>query len=217
MVLKRNGGRGSLAISTTFYEQVCDVFMLTTASIAGFVILLFGLGPITGGLLVVAAFAAALIAMGPIFVVGAVLFAGVRRLVPAGRIASGFGTFAEVLRRLAGAPWQDSFTMMSYSALRLILQTSHGLAVALVFVPSAPALLVAAGLPIALLSITIPISPSGLGVAEWSWSGLLILAGATPASAAVATVVSRALYMIAIGVVSSVLVLLRLLRILRSH
>src|SRR5689334_16680174 len=92
LVLKRIGGRGSLAVSTTFYEQVCDMFMLTTAGIAGLAILLFALGPVAGGFLVMAAFVAALVAMGPIFATGAALFAAIRRLVPPGRVAQGLGT-----------------------------------------------------------------------------------------------------------------------------
>lgn len=212
VVLKRSGGRGSLAVSTTFYEQVCDVFMLTTAGIAGLIILLFGLGPITGGFLAAAAFAAALAAMRPIFAVGAALFAGIGRLVPAGRVAGGFGTCAEVLRRLAAAPWRVSFTMMSYSALRLVLQVTHGLAVAFVFAPTAVPMLVAAGVPAALLAATLPISPNGLGVADWTWGGLLVLAGATSIAAAVTTLASRIAYMTSLAVVGGALFFIRLMR-----
>ena len=182
VVLKRNGGRGSLAVSTTFYEQVCDMFMLTTAGIAGLVILLFTPGPMTGGLLVVAAFAAALVAMGPIFAAGAALFAGCRRRVWLGRIAGGFGTFADVLRRLAVAPWRASLKMMSYSALRLVLTVTHGLAIAFVFAPTAVPMLVAAGVPAEVCAAALPIAPNGLGVADWTWGGMLVLAGATPFS-----------------------------------
>jgi hypothetical protein len=205
LVLKRNGGRGSLAVSTTFYEQVCDMFMLTTAGIAGLVILLFAVGPMIGGLLVVAAFSIALIAMGPIFAVGAALFAGIRRFVPPGRIAGGFGTFAEVLRRLAAAPWRASLTMISYSALRLVLQTAHGVAVAVVFAPFASSLMVAAGIPPALLVGAIPLSPGGLGIAEWTWSGMLLVAGATPATAAITSLASRIMYVVPLVAVSAAL------------
>lgn len=212
VVLKRNGGRGGLAVSTTFYEQVCDMFMLTTASVAGLAILLFTLRPMIGGLLVVAAFATALLAMGPIFATGAVLFAGIRRLLGPGRIAGGFGMFAEVLRRLAAAPWRASFTMMSYSALRLVLQITHGLAVAFVFAPTAVPMLVAAGLPAALLATALPISPNGLGVADWTWGGMLVLAGATSVAAAITTLASRIAYMISLGVVGGVFFFVRLIR-----
>ena len=209
LVLKRNGGRGSLAVSTTFYEQVCDLFMLTTAGIAGLVILLFALGPMIGGLLVVAAFATALIAMGPIFGAGAALFAGIRRLLPPGRIAGAFGTFVEVLRRLAAAPWRPALTMMSYSAVRLVLQVAHGLVVAFVFAPMAVPVLVAAGIPAALLAAALPISPNGLGVADWTWSGMLILAGATSTATAITTLASRVAYMIALGIVGGAFFLFR--------
>lgn len=212
LVLKRNGGRGSLAVSTTFYEQVCDVFMLTTAGIAGFLILLFSLGPAIGGLLAVAAFAAALIAMGPIFAGGAAVFAGIGRLVPAGRVAGGLGTIAEVLRRLAAAPWRASLTMMSYSALRLALQIGHGLVIAVVFAPTAAPTLVAAGVPAGVFAAALPISPSGLGIADWTWGGMLVLAGATPVAAAIATLASRVAYIIALGAVGGALVPLRLIR-----
>lgn len=210
LVLKRNGGRGSLAVSTTFYEQVCDIFMLTTAGIAGLVILLFALGPMMGGLLAIAAFAAALMAMGPIFAAGAALFEGIRRLVRPGRIADGLGTVAEVLRRLAAAPWRPSLTMMSYSALRLVLQIGHGLAITFVFAPTAAPALVAAGVPAAVLAATLPISPSGLGVADWTWCGMLVLAGATPVAAAIATLASRVAYMISLGVVGAAFFFVRL-------
>jgi hypothetical protein len=212
LVLKRNGGRGSLAVSTTFYEQVCDMFMLTTAGVAGLVILLFALGPITGGALVAAAFATALIAMGPIFAAGAGLFAGIRRLVPPGRIAGGFGTVAEVLRRLAAAPKRISLTMICYSAVRLVLQTAHCVAVALVFAPPADPALVAVGVPPALLVATIPISPSGLGVADWTWSGMLMLAGATPITAAITSLASRVTYVVSLGVIAVALTSIRALR-----
>jgi hypothetical protein len=212
LVLKRNGSRGSLAVSTTFYEQVCDLFMLTTAGVAGFVILLLALGPVIGGLLVVAAFATALIAMRPIFAASAVLCAGVRRLVPPGRVAGGFGTVAEVLRRLAAAPWRASLTMMSYSALRLVLQIGHGLAIAFVFAPTAASTLVAAGVPAGVLAAALPISPSGLGIADWTWGGMLVLAGATPVAAAIATLASRVAYVISLGAVGGALVLARLIR-----
>ena len=209
VVLKRNGGRGSLAVSTTFYEQVCDVFMLTTAGLAGLVILLFALGPIVGGALVTTAFATALIAMGPIFGAGAALFAGIRRLLPLGRIASAFGTVVEVLRRLAAAPWRASLTMMSYSAVRLVLQVAHGLAVAFVFAPTAVPMLVAAGVPATLLAAALPISPNGLGVADWTWSGMLVLAGATSTAAAITTLASRVAYMISLGIAGGAFFLVR--------
>jgi hypothetical protein len=211
LVLKRNGGRGSLAVSTTFYEQVCDIFILTTAGLAGLAILIFAPGLMVGGLLVAAAFATALVAMGPIFAAGAAVFAFVRRLLPLGRIAGGFGTVAEVLRRLAVAPWRASLTMMSYSALRLVLQIGHGLAITFVFAPTAAPTLVAAGVPAAVLAAALPISPSGLGVADWTWGGMLVLAGATPVAAAIATLASRVTYMIALGVVGAALVLIRLM------
>jgi hypothetical protein len=211
LVLKRNGGRGSLAVSTTFYEQVCDLFMLTTGGIAGLVILLFALGPPIGGLLVVAAFATALVAMRPIFAAGAASFVGIRRHVPAGRIAGGLGTVSEVLRRLAAAPWRASLTMISYSALRLALQISHGLAIAFVFAPTAAPTLVAAGVPAGVLAAALPISPSGLGIADWTWGGMLILAGATPVAAAIATLASRVAYVIALGGVGLALILARLI------
>lgn len=212
VVLKRNGVRGSLAVSTTFYEQVCDVFMLTTAGIAGLVILLFTPEPMAGGLLVVAAFATALVTMRPVFAAGAVLFAGIRRLLGPGRIAGALGTFAEVLRRLAAAPWRASLTMMSYSALRLALQIGHGLAIAFVFAPTAAPTLVAAGVPAGVLAAALPISPSGLGVADWTWGGMLVLAGATPIAAAVATLASRVAYAIALGAVGGALLFVRLFR-----
>jgi hypothetical protein len=211
LVLKRNGGRGSLAVSTTFYEQVCDIFILTTAGLAGLAILIFAPGLMVGGILVAAAFATALVAMGPIFAAGAAVFAVVRRLLPLGRIAGGFGTVAEVLRRLAVAPWRASLTMMSYSALRLVLQIGHGLAITFVFAPTAAPTLVAAGVPAAVLAAALPISPSGLGVADWTWGGMLVLAGATPVAAAIATLASRVTYMIALGVVGAALVLIRLM------
>lgn len=211
LVLKRNGGRGSLAVSTTFYEQACDIFILTTAGLAGLVILIFAPGLLVGGLLVAAAFAIALIATGPIFAVGAALFAGIRRLCPPGRIADGCGTVSEVLRRLAAAPWPAALTMMSYSALRLVLQIGHGLAITLVFAPTAAPALVAAGVPAAVLAAALPISPSGLGVADWTWGGMLVLAGATSAAAAIATLASRVAYMIALGVVGAALVFMQLI------
>jgi len=212
VVLRRNGGRGSLAVSTTFYEQACDMFMLTAAGIAGLIILLFALGPMTGGVLVVVAFATALIAMRPTFAAGAASFAGIRRLLPSGRIASALGTFVEVLHRLAAAPWRPSLTMMSYSALRLALQIGHGLAIAFVFAPTAVPILVAAGVPAGVLAAALPISPSGLGVADWTWGGMLVLAGATPIAAAITTLASRVAYVVSLGAVGGALFFVFLVR-----
>lgn len=210
LVLKRNGGRGSLAVSTTFYEQVCDMFMLTTAGIAGFVILLFALGPVAAGFLVMAAFVVALVAMRPIFATSAALFGAVQRLLPPGRITGGLGTFADVLHRLAAAPWRTSLTMMNFSALRLVLQICHGLAITLVFAPTAAPALVAAGVPAGVLAAALPISPNGLGIADWTWGGMLILAGATPIAAAIAALASRIAYMTSLGLVGGAFFLVRL-------
>lgn len=217
LVLKRHGGRGSLAVSTTFYEQVCGMFMLATAGIAGLVILVVTPTPLTAGLLAVAAFVTALLAMGPIFAFGALLFSGIRRLIPPGRIAGGLGVFTEVLRRLAAAPWRASLTMMTYSAARLVLQVSHGLAIAFVFAPTAAPMLVAAGVPTGVLAGTLPISPSGLGIAEWTWSGLLVLAGATPIAAAISSLASRVAYVIALGAVGGVLIVAQLVKRLMAN
>lgn len=210
LVLKRHGGRGSLAVSTTFYEEVCGLFVLATAGIAGLVMLVVAPTPLVAGLLAVAAFLTALVAMGPIFAFGALLFSGIQRLVPPGRIAGGLGLFTEVLRRLAAAPWRASLTMMTYSAARLVLQVSHGLAIAFVFAPTAMPMLVAAGVPVGVLAGMVPISPSGLGVAEWTWSGLLVLAGATPIAAAISSLASRVTYVLSLGGVGGVLIVARL-------
>ena len=159
-----------------------------------------------------AAFAAALIVMGPIFAAAAALCAGIRRLVPPGRIAGGFDIVAEVLRRLAAAPWRASLTMMSYSALRLALQISHGLAIAFVFAPTAAPTLVAAGVPAGVFAAALPISPSGLGIADWTWGGMLILAGATPVAAAITTLASRVAYVISLSAVGGTVFLARSIR-----
>ena len=212
LVLKRHGGRGSLAVSTTFYDQVCGMFMLATAGSAGLVILVVAPTPLTAGLLAVAAFVTALVAMGPVFAFGALLFSGIRRLIPPGRVAGGLGRFTEVLRRLAAAPWRASLTMMTYSAARLVLQVSHGLVIAFVFAPTAVPMLVAAGVPASVLAGMVPISPSGLGVAEWTGSGMLVLAGATPIAAAISSLASRVAYVISLGMVGGVLIVVRLVK-----
>ena len=158
-----------------------------------------------------AAFATALIAMRPAFAAGAALFGGIRRLLPPGRIAGSLGTFTEVLQRLAAASWRTSLTMMSYSAARLVLQVSHGLLVAFVFAPTAVPMLVAAGVPATLLVASIPISPNGLGVADWTWSGMLVLAGATSVSAAITTLAGRITYMVPLGVLGGAFFFTRLI------
>ena len=80
---------------------------------------------------------------------------------------------ARVLAELTG--W--SIARMALLAFRLIL-------IAMVFAPGIEVLLVAIGYPIVGLTSAVPILPGGLGLTEWSLTGLLVHAGAKGAAAA---------------------------------
>ena len=70
----------------------------------------------------------------------------------------------------------------------LVMRT---LVVAVALEPGIDPAIVAFGYPVAALITAVPITPAGLGVAEWTWSGFLIAGGAAPAVAAIIAVSFR--------------------------
>jgi hypothetical protein len=190
----RTGDRGGWAVSSSLYEQLFYLVALSSATVAGLIVLSLRLGPWTAGLLFAAALSATVLAMRPILRIGAWSSKCIARLVSSNRIRSAFNVMDQVMTHAAEAPRRTMLTILSYSIAQLTLQIGHGVAVAAVFAPKAAPLLVAAGIPGGVLAAAVPTLPGGLGVAEWTWSGLLVLAGATPTSAAIASLASRVLY-----------------------
>jgi uncharacterized membrane protein YbhN (UPF0104 family) len=122
------------------------------------------------------------------------------------------GQMAEALERAGRAPAGVMAGLVGLSAARLVVVTLRAVAVALVFVPEVSPVLVAAAYPAAGLVQALPFTPAGLGLAEWSWTGLLVLAGAMAPAAAMAALAFRAVNVIALTLLSGAVVGLGLVR-----
>lgn len=197
-VAAKDGSPASWAVRSTVYEQLFDVLVLLAAGSAGLTCLMFAASTTVTVFAVGLSLALVLILAQPVLRVTAQV---VRKLAEyivswgVGAEATALGFF---LTRAAQMPSTRIIPLLVYSIVRLLLQMMHGVALASVFAPMARAHLVAAGIPASIMAFVIPVSPGGLGVAEWTWSGLLVLAGATQLAAANTALSNRVIYLVAL-------------------
>jgi len=191
--------RGSgYAARATIYEQTFDLILIIAGTAGGLAVIVLSLQPATG-----------LVTMA--CVVGAFLL-GLRRCLRG--IAAVFRAMQDrgLWVRVA-APATEGFSRAALarvgtlgvlsllSLLRLVLVGVRAVAVLAFFAPETASLLVFTASPgIALLS-ALPIAPAGLGMAEWSWSAILVLGGTAAPVAAVAALTVRLTNVVALLVV----------------
>jgi uncharacterized membrane protein YbhN (UPF0104 family) len=103
---------------------------------------------------------------------------------------------AALARGLDAANALDSRTLAlvtGLSTLRFALLAALNVGVLHMLVPDVSLLALALAFPVVLFVNAVPIFPGGLGVAELTWSGALVVAGLSPAAAVVAALALRIL------------------------
>ena len=191
--------RNRTTVGATLYEQSFDLVILLSGAGAATLLLVLGCGAET-----------ALAALSAAVVAGCL---GVRWLLSAGaRMTTALGSsglpgsmvlgrLAEPLRQASRAPAGLLAFMAGLSALRLVILALRVVLIASVFIGAVHWTTVAIGYPIVGLALGVPFVPAGLGIADWSLTGILVLAGAAAPAAAMTAAASRAINLLTLGVV----------------
>ncbi len=197
-LLGRDAREAGLAVRSTLFEQSCDLAFGILLALAGIVVVTLSLSPAEALAVFLAVAVVGLLAIRPILAG----FAEVAILILRRMSLGTFGHKTAASFRLAQhAPTGVLLTLGAYSLLRVLLVAARTIAVIAVFAPSATVWLAAAASPAITLIGALPISPAGLGIAEWSWSAVLIFAGSSASLAALAALNIRLTNMIMLGVI----------------
>lgn len=200
--------RGSWVVGTTLYEQLFDLLVLSVGAACAVVVLAIKVNATTSAILFFAAVAASCLAMRRIFALGCTIADCVANR--GGMWAAHASAMIAPLARAKAAPARVLASMSGWSLLRLPVLALRAVAFVMVFAPSADWTVVAIGYPAIGLASAAPMLPAGLGITEWTWIGLLMLAGAAATGAAIAAVVMRVVNLVALlGVLLLVLALRR--------
>lgn len=182
-LLDKNARASGQVVGATFFEQAFDFVLVlggTVAAVAVFVLAMTPWGAI-GTFVAVVGFT--LIALRPLLTVGTRVFQVGQRIsvlrAPLEAAEAGF-------ERAASAPTSLLLTLAGYSLVRLIAVALRAVVVMAAFAPEVASWAVFIVTPGISLLTALPITPAGLGVAEWSWSAILVTGGAPAAGAAIA-------------------------------
>jgi uncharacterized membrane protein YbhN (UPF0104 family) len=191
--------RGKWIVGTTLYEQMFDLVVLLAGGIGAAVAISLSAAPAVSLAVFAIAVACGTLAVRHAFSTGhwvAVRMAGFKGLMGAlgAKLVAPLGT-------ARAAPTRVLVLLGTTSIAKLLLLVVRAVAIAAVFAPAARLWTVAIGYPLIGLAVANPFTPGALGVAEWSWVGLLILAGSSATAAGVAAIVLRVMNLSALGVV----------------
>lgn len=185
----RSGG-APIAVGATAFEQLFDLVVLCAAGLAGLAAIGIGLGiPMSVSLVLSAAFAGVLLSRG--FCESARAIIAMSRRNASVRLARPLRRAEVILTSASSVSWRATIVLGLLSVARMLFMAGRVVAVAAVIAPRADRWEVALGYPAIGIVGALPITPGGLGVVEWSWSGLLLHAGALPSEAAVAAISLR--------------------------
>lgn len=201
--------RENKVISSTLFEQIFDFLVLLIAGLAGAIFLLVNTPPYTIFVFVVVAFFIGL------YLLRFLLFFGALTSRAAGRIGVLQNVAAvsnEAFLKAHGAPMRVSVRIAVLSAAGFFCRAARIAVIVIIFTPAADVIQVLAAHPAIWLLVAVPVTPGGIGVVEWSWSGLLIAAGATASGAAIAAIAFRLLTIAALAVILAGFVAVRLVR-----
>lgn len=202
LYVRRRESAAGWAISSTVYEQVFDLVALLAAGACGVAAIALGAGALAASALGIAAFAALLL-IGPRIMALAAAAAGAAARLAPGRLrgAAFFAMLEEAFARAAAAPPEVARRLFALSALRVVIVIARALLPIAALAPSIELTTVAAGAPAIGLIAALPTTPGGVGVVEWTWSGVLILAGSAAAAAAALAITLRILNFVALAIV----------------
>jgi uncharacterized membrane protein YbhN (UPF0104 family) len=192
--------RNGAAVGVTLYEGLFDFVILGSGALAALAVFTLGLGASASLALFLFAILLGCLSVRWVMKIGHVFTA---RL--AATQMPGAGLAARVsapLERASRAPAGILATLSVWSFARMALLALRTVVIARAFLPGAHWTTVMIGYPVVGLAVSVPFLPGGLGLVEWSWTGLLVLAGAGASAAALAALVFRIINFLAIcGVV----------------
>ncbi|MBR9652962.1 lysylphosphatidylglycerol synthase domain-containing protein [Thalassovita aquimarina] len=126
----------------------------------------------------------------------------VRRMFGAFGFWKALAHFEEVTSRATEVSAIDNLKIFALSIVGLLLRGGKVFAITSVLAPTADAIAASAALPLAGLISILPITPAGLGAVEWTWSAVLVSAGAPAAAAALVAVSYRLISALALLVLA---------------
>lgn len=188
--------RHSSAVGVTLYEGVFDFVILTSGALAALAVLVLGAGSEISLPLFVGGIFAGCISIRWVMSAGCVIARRYSATHLPGRKQA--EQLSPALRRASNAPARTLAVLCAWSFVRMTLLALRMVIVAVTLIPGLHWVTVLVGYPIVGLAVSVPFLPAGLGLAEWSWTGLLSLAGATASVAALTAVVFRIINFVAL-------------------
>ncbi len=198
VLIKRSG-----AVGSTLFEQLMDLVVLSAASAAAVLVLMLGAPAFVGVLTLLVLIGCAVLGLPLALMLVAGLIANATRPTPP--ISAQGQKVSAVLIAMAELPRGLIHWLLAWSTARLAVLALRMVIMVAVLIPAMDLGLVALGYPIVGLAIGIPITPAGLGTADWTWTALLVLAGTGAAAAALAALVARCLNFLALLMIVIVL------------
>lgn len=194
--------RKNSSIGVTLYEQLFDIVILGAGGLAAIALLLSSASPVTAFAVFIAIVAAGCLSIRFAFRIGhriAVSYANSE--LPLNRLAA---RVAKPLDQASEAPAKILVNLTMLSTLRMALLAVRLIIIAAIFLPGVEMLLIAIGYPVVGIASAVPFLPGGLGLAEWSLTGLLVYSGSHSAAAAAITAIMVRLIVLASLVVLTV-------------
>ena len=194
-------------VGTTIYEQAFDLIILLSAAIAGYFALTYADTMLSAGAIFALTVLATVSLAKPILRLTARIFGWLADTLAAGQTVA--DTLAKAFRKASDAPYSVVLKLCLWSTARLVLLIGRTAAVAVPLLPGVGLLPIAAGYPVAGILTALPILPAGIGVAEWTWTGFLVLGGASLTMAAVVAVLFRIVNLMSLLVAIAIFAVLR--------
>jgi uncharacterized protein (TIRG00374 family) len=210
------GWSASMNLGTTAYEQLFDAIVLFAAAIAGLLGLALPLDVFGWILLIVLSGAIGLF----VAIRLPLLLAALARLL--GRVPSAW--LHEHVSRLASAVGRAGelrpsvvAQLIAFSVLRYLANLTRVGVVLIALNMSAYVVPAVIAFPLIMLITTLPITPGNLGIIEWTWSTVLVSAGAGMGAAALFAVIARIINVLALTIVFAILLVFRLLKVIPAY
>jgi uncharacterized membrane protein YbhN (UPF0104 family) len=199
--------RTGTTVGATLYEGLFDFVILLSGAGAGLLLLVFGLDPKLAFAVFCAAILAGCASIRWLFRLGGGAAARLAKSALPG--AQFYARLIDPLDHASRAPASLLSFMVGWSVLRIAILSARIVLVASVFAGAMNWAIVAIGYPVVGIALAVPFVPAGLGVADWSLTGVLLLAGvAAPLAAATAAAI-RLLNIFGLGVLIVALVPVR--------
>ena len=193
-------GGARIAAGATAYEQAFDFLVLLPAGLAGAAALLTGRSNPVSAASMLGAAACSAAAAPQLFRLARTVAVSAGRACR-GRAALLLDDVSSSLSAAAMVPFGTSLVLGTLSLARMGCMAGRVVVVAAALAPDADSLSIALAYPTVGIIGALPVTPAGLGVVEWSWSGLLAHAGASPADSVTAAISLRLVNLLALAAI----------------